>query len=57
MEGELVEGIENYNKAIAFGYASGDIFYNLGLVYEEDNDYIIHQLILKMVMESIVKEW
>lgn len=38
LEDDFREGIKNYNHAIAVGYDSADIYFNLALVYEEKNE-------------------
>ena len=38
LQGEKVKGIENYNNAVANGYDDAQIFFTLGLFYEEEGN-------------------
>ena len=38
LQGETALGLENYNKAIANGYDDAQLYYNIGLLHEENGD-------------------
>jgi tetratricopeptide (TPR) repeat protein len=52
LKDEKVKGIQYYNQAIAKGYDDSQLFYNLGIMYEEDGDEV---LALRNYSKAIIK--